>query len=247
MKISCGFLLAATAAAAAACLWQAQPARAQYATETTQLLNYATLIRQLQSESLQLEGIIRSIQSLNFHSVGEVISGMDSVVGSLGRANLVSYDAVRAERDFYSMYRDVSVVRNITPGTRDLNGLISQYNQMLAATGNAMQEATRIQSQAVTEMNNNQRRIGATVAASDAAPGTTSAVQAGNQLVANMTAELTRMHSTMISYNQAQMRVAQQHETSAEESRILAGQSLLDIGTGPDGPRTDPFRMAPQW
>src|SRR4051812_32169346 len=54
-----------------------RPAFGQYATEPTQYANFLQLVAMLKNLAALLEVGIRTIQSINFHSLGDIIAGLD--------------------------------------------------------------------------------------------------------------------------------------------------------------------------
>jgi type IV secretion system protein TrbJ len=92
----------------------------------------------------------------------------------------------------------------------------------------AMQESWRVEAAAVAEQEATARRVGDLVAASQAAPGQTAAIQAGNQLLASLSGQMANMQSSAMAHQRAVEAVMSSDANDIDRQRALGEDVTRD-------------------
>ena len=92
-----------------------------------------------------------------------------------------------------------------------------------------MQESWRVEAAAVAEQQATARRVGDLVAASQAAPGQTAAIQAGNQLLASLSGQIANMQSTTLAHQRAVETVMAAEANDVDRQRAMGDDLVKDL------------------
>lgn len=206
--------LAAAAAIAGAAIAPA-PALAVFALEPTQLLVLAKEVEQITNTIRQLEYSARMLSGLSVNNASDVIRGMQQVRSMLGTLN-PAIESINGSDDLFRRCFPEEYQKGISQ--RDLAGKVQEWRRVSEAT---MQESWRVEAAAVAEQEAAARRVGDLVAASQAAPGQTAAIQAGNQLLASLSGQLAAMQSTTMAHQRAVETVMASEASDVDRQRAL--------------------------
>lgn len=201
----------------------ANPAHAVvYATEPTQLMVLAKEIEVVLNTIQQLENEARMLSSLGMNNSHDVVRGMQHVRAMLGTLN-PAIESINTSDDLFRRCWPEEYQKGISQ--RQLAGKVDNWRQMSEA---AMQESWRVEAAAVAEQEAAARRTGELVAASQAAPGQTAAIQAGNQLIANLSGQIANMQSTTIAHQRAVETVMAAEANDVERQRAMGDDLIKD-------------------
>lgn len=202
------------------------PARAVvYAQEVTQLMVLAKEIESVVNTVRMLEYQARMLSSLSMNNSGDVIRGMQQVRSMLGTLN-PAIESITASDDLFRRCFPEEYAAGI--GQRQLAGKIQDWRR---TSEGAMQESWRVEAAAVAEQEATARRVGDLVAASQAAPGQTAAIQAGNQLLASISGQMAQMQAASIAHQRAVETVMAADANDIDRQRAM-GEAMVKDSPG---------------
>lgn len=195
------------AAAAALTLSLAGPAGAQrivydptnYASNVMQaaraLEQINNQIRSLQNQAQSLQNQARNLAQLPYSSVQALQGNIGRVGGLLQQAQRIAYDVQAIEREFSQNY-------SIGSGGSD-TALIAQAKARWLNSASAFQHALQVQAGVVAGIDSSRTELGKLVGSSQGATGILQATQAGNQLLALQSQQLTDLTAMMAAQGRA--------------------------------------------
>lgn len=198
------------------------PAWAVFATEATQLIVLAKEIEVVTNTVRQLEYSARMLSGLSMNSATDVIRGMQQVRSILGTIN-PAIESITASDELFRRCFPEEYAQGISQ--RELAGKIQDWRRLSEGT---MQESWRVEAAAVAEMQATAQRVGDLVAASQAAPGQTSAIQAGNQLLASLSGQIANMQSTTMAHQRAVESVMSAEANDVDRQRAIGDDLVKD-------------------
>lgn len=199
------------------------PARAVvYATEPTQLLVLMKEIESVINTVRQLEYQARMLSSLSMNNSGDVVRSMQQVRAMMGVLN-PAIESINASDDLFRRCFPEEYQKGISQ--RELAGKVQDWRRVSEAT---MQESWRVEAAAVAEQEAAARRVGDLVAASQAAPGQTAAIQAGNQLLASLSGQIANMQSTTMAHQRAVETVMAAEANDVDRQRAIGDDLVKD-------------------
>lgn len=199
--------VAAIATATAVLLLPVQPAQAQrivydptnYASNVLQaaraLEQINNQIRSLQNQALSLTNQARNLAQLPYSSLQTIQGNLGRIGGLVQQAQRVGFDVQAIDREFGQNYR-------IAAGSSDA-ALVSSAKQRWLNSAAAFQDALRIQAGVVAGMPGSRTETQALVGASQGATGIVQATQAGNQLLALQSQQLSDLTAMMAAQGRA--------------------------------------------
>jgi P-type conjugative transfer protein TrbJ len=212
-----------TVAAITGAAFAPAPARAAtWATEPTQQLVLAKEIEVVVNTVRQLEQGARMISGLSMNSVGDVLRGMQQVRAMLGTLN-PAIESITGSDELFRRCWPEEYQKGMSQ--RDLSRKIQEWRRLAEAV---MQESWRVEAAAVAEQEATAHRVGGLVAASQAAPGQTSAIQAGNQMLASLSGQLANMQSTAMAHQRAVETVMAADASDIDRQRALGDHVVRD-------------------
>lgn len=201
------FHFAAIVTATAVMLVPVQPAQAQrivydptnYASNVLQaaraLEQINNQIRSLQNQALSLTNQARNLAQLPYSSLQTIQGNLGRIGGLVQQAQRVGFDVQAIDREFGQNYR-------IAAGSSDA-ALVASAKQRWLNSAAAFQDALRIQAGVVAGMPGSKSETQALVGASQGATGIVQATQAGNQLLALQSQQLSDLTAMMAAQGRA--------------------------------------------
>ena len=201
------FKAAALAGAAAISLLTASPAGAQltvydptnYASNVLQaaraLEQINNQITSLQNQALSLSNQARNLAQLPYSSLQTIQGNLGRIGGLVQQAQRVAFDIQAIDREFsqnYSLNTDASDA-----------GLIASAKSRWLNSAAAFQDSLRVQAGVVAGMPGARSETQALLSASQGATGVVQATQAGNQLLALQSQQLTDLTAMMAAQGRA--------------------------------------------
>ena len=209
-------LLASSAALALAFLFAVPPAHAQMAVIDLKAIFQAEQqvsqgLTQIQRLEAQLSNQALMLQKMQSDFTAPVMAIEGQATQILQQAQGIGYGAQNVAQQFTALYPSGMPGANLAT----TQASIAQWRQQNSL---AVQQALQVQNQIAQSQATTTAQVKGTVAASQAAPGQTAAVQATNQLLATATAQLTQLQNLLI--------------TQARAEQLIAAQAQASQGTG---------------
>ena len=217
-----GIALLTAAAITGAALAPAPARAATYAQEHTQLMVLAKEVETVVNTVKQLEYSAKMVSGLSFNSATDVVRGMQQVRAMLGILNPAIEDVTTSDELFRRCFPEL-----YGPGAkqRDLARKVDDWRRNSQA---AMQESWRVEAAAVAEQQRTAQRVGSLVDASQAAPGPTAAIQAGNQLMASISGQMATMQASTIAHQRAVETVMASEVNDIDRQRAIGDDLVRD-------------------
>lgn len=206
------------------------------ATLPAQIAQQVQLIFQSVCAARQLAAQLKMLQTLGINTVGDVEAAMILVQDVLGVSQRVAYELARADADWQRVFMEVTGIREM-PSELTFPAMGERYSEMREFANEALMEAARVRSLAVTNMKSGNERVRSVANASAAAVGPTQAVQAGNLLMLETSREIQGMHQTVLSYNEAQSRIDQEKRVQGVLAGIFMEKNMESMNPTPTPPQ----------
>jgi P-type conjugative transfer protein TrbJ len=236
---------AMAAIAAAAALFAAAPAYAQYEvydpwTYQEQTITYTQAVQQVAQgvqELTQLQNQLTAqqnmIQNLGSDSTSAQLAAINSAAANiLQQATGIGFNSATAGTTFANTYPPGTTVAGFNN-----QQLASALNTWLANNTAALQTSVQVQNAVAQNRTATTTAVQNAVNASNAATGQTAAVQATNQLLAAVAAQLAQLQDILITQSQAQVALAAAKQASSASSSsatsTLQGQMQTSITAAP--------------
>ena len=172
----------------------------------TQIENQITQIQRLES---QLTNQAAMLQKMETDITGPIQSIASQATGILQQAQGLGYNAENIGTQFESLYKP-----SFTGGGNTLTATQTSLASWQAQNTAAIQAAMAMQNSIAQGQPTTTSQVQAAVAASQGAPGQTAAIQATNQLLATVSAQLTQLQNIMITQARAEQTLAAQAQAS---------------------------------
>jgi type IV secretion system protein TrbJ len=154
-------------------------------------------IRMLQNQATQLANEARNLASLPTTMLDPLQQQIRQTQALLAQAQRVSFDVQQIEREFARSYSPTS----LTGSQRDMvQGAEERWRNSVGA----FEDALKIQAGAVSNIEGSRQAIDTLVTASQSATGALQAAQAGNQLLALQSQQLSDLIATLAANGRAQ-------------------------------------------
>lgn len=154
-------------------------------------------IRQLQNQATSLINEARNLTSLPTTMLEPLQQQIRQTQQLLAQAQRISFDVQQIEREFARQYSPA----NLTGSQRDMvQGAEERWRNSVAA----FEDALKVQAGAVSNIEGSRNAINTLVTASQSATGALQAAQAGNQLLALQSQQLSDLIATVASMGRAQ-------------------------------------------
>jgi P-type conjugative transfer protein TrbJ len=165
-------------------------------------------IRGLQNQAVSLQNQARNLTQLPYSSLQTLQGNLGRVGGLVQQAQRVAYDVQAIQREFGRNYA-------IAPGSSDAS-LVAQAQARWQNSAAAFEHALQVQAGVVAGLNGDRTELGNLVGASQGASGILQATQAGNQLLALQSQQLTDLTA---------MIAAQGRAAALEQAERAAGRA----------------------
>lgn len=171
--------------------------------------------------------MLKSIGS-NYASILPSING--NLAGILSSASGVGYSAGDVTTLLDSIYPDGAKIAGLTPA--DLKSALSAWHN---ATDQSLRTALQTQQQIAQQQPSMQSAVTSALGASQSASGQTSAIQATNQLLATVSAQLTQLQAILTTQARA-VELAQQQQQADSTTALTTSEQASDALSGPPTP-----------
>jgi P-type conjugative transfer protein TrbJ len=180
------------------------------------LLQATRALDQLRTMTRQLEAELRMVQGLGTTKRADIQNVMGRMESLLYQTDGLGFDLDRIGGDFKELYPEEY-------NSADYRRIVAQAERWTAQNRAAVRESMGTTSLAAENLARHDQRLQELLAASDSAAGTTAAVQAGNQILASLGAQIADMNALIIAQNRAV------DSRAAEEAARKAQQNALHI------------------
>jgi P-type conjugative transfer protein TrbJ len=181
-------------------------------------------IQSLQNEAQMLINQARNLASLPYSSLQQLQQSVSRTQQLLSQAQNIAFEVGQIDQAFQQQYGNVSL------STTDAQ-LVADARSRWENTVGGLQDAMRVQAGVVGNIDSNRAEMGALVGQSQGAAGALQATQAGNQLLALQSQQLSDLIALMAANGRADSLTEAERATAAEQGRIQR-QRFLTPGTG---------------
>ena len=181
-------------------------------------------ITSLQNEAQMLMNQARNLASLPHSSLQQLQQSVQRTQQLLGQAQNIAFDVQRIDQAFQQRYGNVSL-------SATDRQLVDDARSRWQNTVGGLQDAMRVQAGVVGNIDGNRAEMATLVDASQNATGALQATQAGNQLLALQSQQLSDLIAMMAANGRATALTEAERATAAEQDRIQR-ERFLTPGTG---------------
>ncbi|WP_157019554.1 P-type conjugative transfer protein TrbJ [Mesorhizobium xinjiangense] len=181
-------------------------------------------IQSLQNEAQMLINQARNLASLPHSSLQQLQQSVQRTQQLLGQAQNIAFEVGQIDQAFQKQYGNVSLSATDSQLVADARGRWEN-------TVGGLQDAMRVQAGAVGNIDSNRAEMAALVGQSQGATGALQATQAGNQLLALQSQQLSDLIAVISANGRAGALTEAERATAAEQGRIQR-ERFLTPGTG---------------
>ena len=181
-------------------------------------------ITSLQNEAQMLINQARNLASLPYSSLQQLQQNVQRTQQLLGQAQNIAFEVGQIDQAFQQQYGNVSL------STTDAQ-LVADARSRWENTVGGLQDAMRVQAGAVGNIDSNRAEMAALVGQSQGASGALQATQAGNQLLALQSQQLSDLIAVISANGRADALTEAERATAAEQGRIQR-ERFLTPGSG---------------
>ncbi|TWG95046.1 P-type conjugative transfer protein TrbJ [Mesorhizobium sp. J18] len=181
-------------------------------------------IQSLQNEAQMLINQARNLASLPHSSLQQLQQNVQRTQQLLGQAQNIAFDVQEIDRLFQQDYAKIDLSATDQQLVADAR---SRWENTVAG----LQDAMRVQAGVVGNIDTNRAEMSALVGQSQGATGALQATQAGNQLLALQSQQLSDLIAVMAANGRANALTEAERATAAEQGRIQR-ERFLTPGTG---------------
>ena len=181
-------------------------------------------ITSLQNEAQMLINQARNLASLPYSSLQALQQNVQRTQQLLGQAQNIAFDVQNIDQMFQQDYGNLSL-------TATDQQLIADARSRWENTVGGLQDAMRVQAGVVGNIDSNRAEMSALVGESQNAVGALQATQAGNQLLALQSQQLSDLIAVISANGRADALTEAERATAAEQGRIQR-ERFLTPGSG---------------
>ncbi|OCC05407.1 P-type conjugative transfer protein TrbJ [Labrys sp. WJW] len=181
-------------------------------------------ITSLQNEAQMLINQGRNLASLPFSSLQQIQQSVQRTQQLLNQAQNIAFDVQKVDQIFSQKYGNVSL------STSDQQ-LVADARSRWRNTVGGLQDAMRVQAGVVGNIESNRTQMSALVGQSQGATGALQATQAGNQILALQSQQLSDLLALLASNGRASALTEAERAAAAEQGREQR-RRFLAPGTG---------------
>lgn len=181
-------------------------------------------ITSLQNEAQMLINQARNLASLPYSSLQQLQQNVQRTQQLLGQAQNIAFEVGQIDQAFQSQYGNVSLSATDAQLVADARGRWEN-------TVGGLQDAMRVQAGVVGNIDSNRAEMAALVGQSQGATGALQATQAGNQLLALQSLQLSDLIALISANGRADALTEAERATAAEQGREQR-RRFLTPGTG---------------
>ena len=169
-------------------------------------------ITSLQNEAQMLINQARNLASLPYSSLQQLQQNVQRTQQLLGQAQNIAFEVGQIDQAFQSQYGNVSLSATDAQLVADARGRWEN-------TVGGLQDAMRVQAGVVGNIDSNRAEMAALVGQSQGATGALQATQAGNQLLALQSQQLSDLIAVISANGRADALTEAERATAAEQGR----------------------------
>lgn len=177
-------------------------------------------ISSLQNEAQMLTNEARNLTSLPYSSLQQLQSSVQNTQQLLGQAQNIAYNVQSINTAFQTSYAPASA-------SQSDQALIANAQQRWQNAVSGFQDAMRIQAGVVGNIGVNQSQVSTLVGSSQSAIGALQAAQAGNQILALQSQQLSDLTATIAAQGRAQSLQAAQQLAAQSQAKEQLRRFLL--------------------
>lgn len=181
-------------------------------------------ITSLQNEAQMLINQARNLTSLPYSALQQLQQSVQRTQGLLAEAKSIAFDVQEIDQAFTSTYGNVAL-------SASDQQLVTDARARWQNTVGGLQDAMRVQAGVVGNIDTNRVQMSALVERSQAATGALQAAQAGNQILALQTSQLSDVAAVLAANGRSQALIEAERATAAEQGREQR-RRFLAPGTG---------------
>ncbi len=181
-------------------------------------------ITSLQNEAQMLINQARNLASLPYSSLQQLQQNVQRTQQLLGQAQNIAFEVGQIDQAFQQQYGNVSLSATEAQLVADARGRWEN-------TVGGLQDAMRVQAGVVGNIDSNRAEMAALVGQSQGATGALQATQAGNQLLALQSQQLSDLIAVISANGRADALTEAERATAAEQGRIQR-ERFLTPGSG---------------
>ncbi|MFD1797203.1 P-type conjugative transfer protein TrbJ [Paracoccus aurantiacus] len=181
-------------------------------------------ITSLQNEAQMLINQARNLASLPYSSLQQLQQNVQRTQQLLGQAQNIAFEVGQIDQAFQQQYGNVSLSATDAQLVADARGRWEN-------TVGGLQDAMRVQAGAVGNIDSNRAEMAALVGQSQGATGALQATQAGNQLLALQSQQLSDLIAVISANGRADALTEAERATAAEQGRVQR-ERFLTPGSG---------------
>ena len=181
-------------------------------------------IQSLQNEATMLINQARNLASLPYSSLQTLQQNVQRTQQLLSQAQNIAFDVQNIDQAFQQKYGSISL------SATDAQ-LVADARSRWQNTVGGLQDAMRVQAGVVGNIDTNRTEMSALVGQSQNATGALQATQAGNQLLALQSQQLSDLIALMSANGRSEALIEAERATAAEQGRIQR-ERFLTPGSG---------------
>ena len=181
-------------------------------------------ITSLQNEAQMLINQARNLASLPYSSLQQIQQSVQRTQQLLSQAQNIAFDVGQIDQAFQSKYANVSLSATDTQ-------LVADAKERWKNSVGGLQDAMRVQATVVGNIDTNRTEMSQLVGQSQSATGALQAAQAGNQLLALQSQQLSDLTALLAANGRATALTEAERAAAAEQGRVQR-QRFLTPGSG---------------
>ena len=181
-------------------------------------------ITSLQNEAQMLINQARNLASLPYSSLQQIQQNVSRTQQLLSDAQNIAFDVQNIDQAFQSQYGTVS--RSATDAQ-----LVADARDRWQNTVGGLQDAMKVQAGVVGNIDSNRAEMAALVGRSQGATGALQATQAGNQILALQSQQLSDLIAMLAANGRSEALIEAERATAAEQGRVQR-ERFLTPGSG---------------
>ena len=181
-------------------------------------------ITSLQNEAQMLINQARNLTSLPYSSLQQIQQNVSRTQQLLSDAQNIAFDVQNIDQAFQSQYGNVSL------SATDAQ-LVADARDRWQNTVGGLQDAMKVQAGVVGNIDSNRAEMAALVGRSQGATGALQATQAGNQILALQSQQLSDLIAMLAANGRSEALIEAERATAAEQGRVQR-QRFLTPGSG---------------
>ncbi|WP_349365506.1 MAG: P-type conjugative transfer protein TrbJ [Nitratireductor rhodophyticola] len=181
-------------------------------------------IQQLQNEAQMLINQARNLTSLPYSALQQLQQNVQRTQQLLGQAQNIAFEVGQIDQAFQNQYGNVSL------SATDAQLVTDARNRWQNTVG-GLQDAMKIQAGVVGNIDANRAEMAALVGQSQNAVGALQATQAGNQILALQSQQLSDLIAMLAANGRSEALIEAERATAAEQGRVQR-ERFLTPGSG---------------